>query len=180
MVKERVSFYFQIPFKLVELKFRNELLAIPYEDDDKYFNTFINLDMNTNIEIDVYEGPYKIFIPYRNIKKILLEDENISEELYEQEKENYPVLYYTLVEYNGKEFSVKVRQSDKQEMERTETFKALSYFKGDMPEGAKYSSYERYVLVNDASLKWEDIDRGMFSSQSDAWIEHIVLYQTYK
>ena len=82
MVKERVSFYFQIPFKLVELKFRNELLAIPYEDDDKYFNTFINLDMNTNIEIDVYEGPYKIFIPYRNIKKILLEDENISEELF--------------------------------------------------------------------------------------------------
>ena len=82
MVKERVSFYFQIPFKLVELKFRNELLAIPYEDDDKYFNTFINLDMNTNIEIDVYEGPYKIFIPYRNIKKILLEDENICEELF--------------------------------------------------------------------------------------------------
>ena len=82
MIKERVSFYFQIPFKLVELKFRNELLAIPYEDDDKYFNTFINLDMNTNIEIDVYEGPYKIFIPYRNIKKILLEDENICEELF--------------------------------------------------------------------------------------------------
>jgi hypothetical protein len=38
--------------------------------------------MNTNIEIDVYEGPYKIFIPYRNIKKILLEDENICEELF--------------------------------------------------------------------------------------------------
>ena len=109
-----------------------------------------------------------------------LDDENISEELYEQEKGEYPVLFYTLVEYNGKEFSVKVRQSDKSEMERTETFKALSYFKGDMREGAKYSTYERYVLVNDASLKWEDIDRGMFSSQSDAWIEHIVLYQTYK
>ena len=82
MIKERVSFYFQIPFKLVELKFRNELLAIPYEDDDKYFNTFINMDINTNIEIDVYEGPYKIFIPYRNVKKILLEDENICEELF--------------------------------------------------------------------------------------------------
>ena len=82
MIKERVSFYFQIPFKLVELKFRNELLAIPYEDDDKYFNSFINMDMNTNIEIDVYEGPYKIFIPYRNPKKILLEDENICEELF--------------------------------------------------------------------------------------------------
>ena len=82
MIKERVSFYFQIPFKLVELKFRNELLAIPYEDDDKYFNSFINMDMNTNLEIDVYEGPYKIYLPYRNIKKILLEDENICEELF--------------------------------------------------------------------------------------------------
>ena len=82
MIKERVSFYFQIPFKLVELKFRNELLAIPYEDDDKYFNSFINMDMNTNIEIDVYEGPYKIYVPYRNPKKILLEDENICEELF--------------------------------------------------------------------------------------------------
>ena len=47
MIKEKVSYFFQIPFKLVELKFRNELLAIPYEDDDKFFNSFINMDMNT-------------------------------------------------------------------------------------------------------------------------------------
>ena len=82
MIKERVSFYFQIPFKLVELKFRNELMAIAYEDDDKYFNSFINMDMNTNIEIDVYEGQYKIYTLYKNPKKILLEDENISGELF--------------------------------------------------------------------------------------------------
>ena len=82
MIKERVSYYFQIPFKLVELKFRNELMAIAYEDDDKYFNSFINMDMNTNIEIDVYEGQYKIFTLYKNPKKILLEDENISGELF--------------------------------------------------------------------------------------------------
>ena len=82
MIKERVSFYFQIPFKLVELKFRNELMPIAYEDDDKYFNSFINMDMNTNIEIDVYEGQYKIYTLYKNPKKILLEDENISGELF--------------------------------------------------------------------------------------------------
>ena len=82
MIKERVSFYFQIPFKLVELKFRNELMAIAYEDDDKYFNSFINMDMNTNVEIDVYEGQYKIYTMYKNPKKILLEDENISGELF--------------------------------------------------------------------------------------------------
>ena len=82
MIKERVSFYFQIPFKLVELKFRNELMAIAYEDDDKYFNSFINMDMNTNIEIDVYEGQYKIYTMYKNPKKIILEDENISGELF--------------------------------------------------------------------------------------------------
>ena len=82
MIKERVSYYFQIPFKLVELKFRNELMPIQYEDDDKYFNTFINMDMNTNIEIDVFEGPYKIFTLPKNPKKVLLEDENISGELF--------------------------------------------------------------------------------------------------
>ena len=82
MIKERVSFYFKIPFKLVEIKFRNELLAIPYEDDDKYFNTFINMDMNTNIEIDVFEGQYKIYSLYKNPKKMILEDENICEELF--------------------------------------------------------------------------------------------------
>jgi hypothetical protein len=78
MIKERVSYYFKIPFKLVELKFRNELMPIQYEDDDKYFNSFINMDMNTNIEIDVFEGPYKIYTLFKNPKKILLEDENIS------------------------------------------------------------------------------------------------------
>ena len=82
MIKERVSYFFQIPFKLVELKFRNELMPIQYEDDDKYFNSFINMDMNTNIEIDVFEGPYKINTLYKNPKKILLEDENISGELF--------------------------------------------------------------------------------------------------
>ena len=82
MIKERVSFYFKIPFKLVEIKFRNELLAIPYEDDDKYFNAFINMDMNTNLEIDVFEGQYKIYSLLKNPKKILLEDENICEELF--------------------------------------------------------------------------------------------------
>ena len=82
MIKERVSHYFQLPFKLVELKFRNELMPIQYEDDDKYFNSFINMDMNTNIEIDVFEGPYKIYTLFKNPKKILLEDENISGELF--------------------------------------------------------------------------------------------------
>ena len=89
MIKERVSYFFQIPFKLVQIKFRNEFMPISYEDDDKFFNSFINLDMNTTFELDVMEGPYKINTLVNNPKKIFLEDENISGEL-----------FYYLTQYN--------------------------------------------------------------------------------
>ena len=105
-----------------------------------------------------------------------LDKERVSEEAYEKEKDKYPVLYFYLVEYDGKEFSVKVRDSSAEAPEREDNFKYLLHFSGKMPSTALYSEYNNYVLVDDPSATWEGIEEGILSSQSDAGYRHCTVY----
>ena len=43
-------------------------------------------------------------------------------------------------------------------------------------ETALYSSYVRYVLTHDETVTWEDIFRGMVSSQLGDWIDASTVY----
>ncbi|MBR5974350.1 MAG: hypothetical protein IK020_04115 [Clostridiales bacterium] len=108
-----------------------------------------------------------------------LDGQNMSEELYEQEKDNYPVLYFTLLEYDGKEFSIQVRDSSSDKLDRRETFKYLNHYTGDAPATAIYKHYEYYVLVDDADTTWEQIEQGNFSSQYGDMIRHSTVYTNY-
>jgi hypothetical protein len=40
----------------------------------------------------------------------------------------------------------------------------------------KFDEENRYVLVNDETVTWDEIMRGMFSATSDAWIDHKTVY----
>ena len=110
----------------------------------------------------------------------VLDKEHMSAELYEEEKDEYPKLFFYLVEYDGTEYSVKVRESTVEAVDYQESFKYLLHFTGDAPSStALYSSYDNYVLVDDPTATWEGIWAGMVSSQLGAGYKHFTVYRNY-
>lgn len=107
----------------------------------------------------------------------VLDKEHMSEKLYEEEKDKYPQLFFYLVEYDGKQYSVKTRESTVKALDYQETFRYLLHFTGEAPASAAFSTYDNYVLVDDPSATWEGIMEGMFSSQSGAGYKHCTVYQ---
>ena len=89
-------------------------------------------------------------------------------------------LFFYYVEYDGEAFSVKVRQSDVKEPEETRTYKYLKKY--TVERQPLIHRYVEYCLVNDENVEWEDIERGMVSSQMGAWVDHVTVFSdvTYK
>lgn len=108
-----------------------------------------------------------------------LDRRNISEELYEQEKDEYPVLYFKLIEFDGQNYHVKTRDSKSPDMESEETYEYLLHFTGKGPSTAVFENYEYYVLADDKTLTWEKIEKGSFSSQLNAFIRHDMVFSDY-
>lgn len=115
---------------------------------------------------------------------IILDEERVSAELYEQEKDNYPMLLFYYVEYTptpeGGEYSVSMRESSGASAEYKKTFKYLMHYKGDAPvDSAGYKEYDRYVLVNDDTLTWKDVELGMVSSSSLNVINSCIVFTEF-
>lgn len=106
-----------------------------------------------------------------------LDKERVSEELYEKEKDEYPKLFFSLVEYDGKEYSVKSRESTAEALDDQETFRYLLHFTGDAPATALYSSYDNYVLADDPEATMEGIWEGLVSAQAGAGCKHCTVYR---
>lgn len=110
----------------------------------------------------------------------VLDKEHMSEELYEEEKDQYPKLFFYLLEYDGKEYSVKVRESSVEALDYQETFQYLLHFTGNAPSAtALYKSYDNYVLVDDPTATMEGIWAGMLSSYYPSGYKHCTVYQNY-
>ena len=105
-----------------------------------------------------------------------LDEERVSSELYAREKDNYPVLFFCLVEFDGEEYSFTVRDSKGMETDHKGSFKYLLHFSGDNPPTARYDTYDAYVLVDDPTATWEGIWEGIYSSQSNAGYAHFFVY----
>ena len=89
-------------------------------------------------------------------------------------------MFLYLVEYDGTEYSVKVRESTVEAVDYQESFKYLLHFTGDAPSStALYSSYDNYVLVDDPTATWEGIWAGLVSSQLGAGYKHFTVYSNY-
>ncbi|WP_227020511.1 hypothetical protein [Sinanaerobacter chloroacetimidivorans] len=82
--------------------------------------------------------------------------------------------------YDGEKYTLLQTEDGK---EYVDAYNYLVKYTGE-PRGnsATFSEYTYYVLVNDSSLTWQDIENGMLSSQSGAWIDHRTVYSdlTYK
>lgn len=93
---------------------------------------------------------------------------------YESIKDDYPKMYIFELVYNGEVFSESYYEGEK--LYQSE-YKYLMKYEGNAEnQNATYTSYVRYVLVNDDKVTWSDIWRGMLSSQSGALIPNSQIY----
>lgn len=107
----------------------------------------------------------------------VLDQSKMSKALYEEQKDRYPKLFFYQVDYDGKEFLVKVRESTQKTLDYQDSFLYLCHFTGTAPATATYSAYDNYVLVDDPSATWEGILEGLFSSQLSAGYKHLTVFQ---
>ncbi len=93
---------------------------------------------------------------------------------YESIKDDYPEMYISELVFSGEAFIVRHYEGEK--YYGTE-YKYLMKCEGEAESReATYTSYVRYVLVNDDTVTWNDIMHGMFSSQSGDYIPHRSIY----
>ena len=93
---------------------------------------------------------------------------------YESIKGDYPKMYILELAYNGETFCVSHYEEDK--LYQSE-YKYLMRYEGKTEtRDATYTSYLKYVLVNDEEVTWDDIMHGMLSSKHGNSIPHRQIY----
>lgn len=97
-----------------------------------------------------------------------------SAEYYEEAKDEYPVLYVQDLTYDGEKYVIEGLEKGQL---ISQEYKYLVKYEGKPSSvHAAFSWYTYYVLVDDNSVTWEAIDKGMVSSDSEDWIAHDVVY----
>ena len=97
-----------------------------------------------------------------------------SKEYYEEIKDNYPILDIMDLSFDGKKYIIEVVEDGKL---ISKEYKYLVKYEG-RPNSATaiFSYYTYYVLVNNKTLTWKDIEHGMLSSQYGDFIDHYKVY----
>ena len=85
-------------------------------------------------------------------------------------------LYFSLLYYDGDGFSVQTRASDEKAPESEEQYQFLMHYTGEAPAGALFKTYDYWVLTDDDSLTWEQIERSLYSADSADFIRHCTVY----
>ncbi len=102
-----------------------------------------------------------------------LDKESVSEEYYEEIKDEYPIIILFSLYFDGKQYTVTERSGNKEEPERMRTYPYLVKYTGEPSStSALFDRYEYYVLVHDKNVTWEKLEWGMFSSQFGDAIDH--------
>ena len=104
-----------------------------------------------------------------------LDAKNVNSEIFEQEKDNYPKLFFTIIIYDGNDFWKRTRLSTENELDSDVRYKYILHFTGE----EKNIHYEEYVLVNDSSITREQLLQSSYSSQSTDWIESATVYRDW-
>ena len=95
-------------------------------------------------------------------------------ELYEEMKSEYPKLFLVDLSCDGGVYTV-TDYSDAQPASKE--YRYLVKYEGEpKSKSATYSHYTYWVLVNDNTVTWEEIESGMASSQFGAGIDHRTVY----
>lgn len=95
-------------------------------------------------------------------------------EYYEEIKDDYPVIYRQALCYDGENYILKGIDNGHVYEEH---WKYLVRYEGKPSSAtALFKKYVYYVLVNDNTVTWEELEWGMFSSQLGDYIAHNRVY----
>ena len=104
----------------------------------------------------------------------------VSEEYYEANKDEYPKIFLFTLCFDGESYTVTDRPGFMEEPEKVSTYPYLVKLEGKPRSvNALFDRYEYYVLVHDESLRWSDIEHGLFSSQMGHYIDHRSVVQKH-
>ena len=106
-----------------------------------------------------------------------LENRNISPELYEEIKDDYPVLYIQDLDFDGKTYTLYSVEDDEEYI--TQFKYLIQLTDASPPSTATFIKREMYVLVHNNEVTWEQIQHGMISSRFDDYIGHRIVYSKY-
>lgn len=110
-----------------------------------------------------------------------LDEATTDPEYYKAEKDKYPVTYQAELTYDGTEYNITAWNSDKTVLDCDKTYKYLVHYTGeyDLPD-AEALEYDHYILVNDGSVTYEDIEQGLLSLKFGDAIDHYSVCLNYR
>ena len=93
---------------------------------------------------------------------------------YEEIKDDFPILFVKDLTFDGSSYTIEGYEDGEL---ISKTYAYLVKYEGEpTSETAVFNSYLYYVLVNDDTLTWEEIEQGLLSSQYGAAIDHYRVY----
>lgn len=102
-----------------------------------------------------------------------LDPESCSAQYYEVYKEDYPVIYGQELFYDGNHYMLRFKEGGE---EYAKDYRYLMHYTDDAAgKNTSGHSFSRYVLTNDDTVTWEDLWKGMVSSQMSDAIDHYVI-----
>jgi hypothetical protein len=112
----------------------------------------------------------------------LLDKSHYSAKLYSDIKNDYPVLYIKDLSFDGKKYTIEEMDTDTGKKVSKEYTYLMRYEGTPSSKTAIFSDYVYYVLVNDNTVTWDDLEHGLFSSRSGDAIDFSQVYTkvTYK
>jgi hypothetical protein len=101
---------------------------------------------------------------------------HVSDELYEEIKDEYPCLYFTDLIYDGAKFTTYYVEEGKEYIDK---YVYLNHYTGDARKGANFSKYDCYILVNDQNVTYDELERALYSSNFNDGIDSKRIYTNH-
>lgn len=95
----------------------------------------------------------------------------------ESVKAGYPQLYIQDLSFDGEQYTIRWYE-DGEEIIRNYAYLMKYEGPAERPD-ASYKSYVRYVLTNDDEVTWQELIRGLVSSQLGDYIDHMSVCTDY-
>ena len=119
-----------------------------------------------------------------------LDKSNVSEELYEAQKDDYPQMFLRKLEFDGTKYVSSPLHYDGSDYtvyceegydSPVTEWKYLMHYTGKPAiSTSAVSEYDKYVFTNDNTVTWDELEAGMLSSQFGAYIPYEEVVSEYK